>query len=76
MAEQREGGIALVCPIEPYELDKRMRFGMGDLASRVAASCAAHGLGKDLLLRIYMAGIYHGVELGKRTAQPQSRGQQ
>jgi hypothetical protein len=57
--------IPLVCPIEPYELDKQMRFGMSDLASRVAASCAAHGIGKDLLLRVYMAGIYHGVELVK-----------
>jgi hypothetical protein len=58
--------VSLACPVEPYELDKKMRSGMAHLAARVVASCAAHGLGDELLLRVYMAGIYHGVELGKR----------
>lgn len=58
--------IPLVCPIEPYEMDKRMRRGFNDIVDRVAASAAAHGLGKDLLLRIYLAGIFHGVELQNR----------
>jgi hypothetical protein len=60
--------IPLLCPIEPHKMDKGMRRGFNDLVNRVVASAAGHGVGKDLLLRIYTAGIFHGVELQKRAA--------
>jgi hypothetical protein len=58
--------VTLVCPIEPYEMPKPLRRGFDELVGRVVASAAAHGLGNDLLLRVYLAGFYHGVELSKR----------
>jgi hypothetical protein len=59
--------IPLMCPVEPHEMSKPMRRGFDDLVSRLVVSAAAHGWGRDLLLRIYTAGIFHGVELQKRT---------
>ena len=58
--------IPLCCPIEPHALPKQMRAGLDGIVHRVAASSAAKGNGRDLLLRIYLAGIHHGVELGSR----------
>ena len=59
--------VKLCSPVEPYEMDKHLRRQMQELADRVAGCAAANGMGRDLILRIYMAGIYHGVELSKRT---------
>jgi hypothetical protein len=42
-----------------------MRHSMTGLASRVAARSVIEGRGQDLLLRVYMAGLYHGMELQK-----------
>jgi hypothetical protein len=41
-----------------------MERGLQDIVRRVAAASAAAGSGRDLLLRIYLAGVYHGVRLG------------
>jgi hypothetical protein len=59
--------IPLLCPVEPHEMDKAMRRGFNEIVRRVTVSATAHGWGNDLLLRIYTAGIFHGVELQKRT---------
>ncbi len=56
--------IGLVSPVEPHELDRRIRHGVEDICRRVAAKSAVQGRGSDLLLRIYMAGFYHGAETG------------
>jgi hypothetical protein len=61
--------IPLLCPVEPYEMPKPMRRGFDDIVARIVVSAAGHGWGKDLLLRIYTAGIFHGVELQKRQEQ-------
>lgn len=61
--------IGLVSPVEPYELDKRMRQGMEDICRRVATKSAVQGRGADLLLRVYMAGFYHGVKTGEEFAR-------
>jgi hypothetical protein len=58
--------IPLLCPVEPYEMPKPMRRGFDDIVAHIVVSAAGHGWGKDLLLRIYTAGIFHGVELQKR----------
>ncbi len=57
--------ISLTCPIQPHELDKRLDFGLRDIARRVTTKAVLEGRGADILLRIYMAGMYHGFELGK-----------
>jgi hypothetical protein len=60
------GGVSLSCPVAPHDMSKALRFGMEQLCQRVVASAAGHGVGRDLILRVYLAGIYHGVELSKR----------
>lgn len=55
--------ISLSAPVHPGELDKRMYRGLNDLAGRVAAKAIREGRGQDILLRIYMAGLYHGMML-------------
>ena len=58
--------IPLLCPVEPHEMSKEMRRSFNEIVRRVTVSAAAHGWGNDLLLRVYTAGIFHGVELQKR----------
>lgn len=58
--------VSLTAPIEPHQLDRKMRHGMNDLVARIAAQAAVQGRGHELLLRIYMAGLYHGMTLGER----------
>ena len=53
----------IVSPIQPYELDKPLRRGMEDIVRRVVATSAVQGVGQDIFLRVYMAGMYHGLEL-------------
>jgi hypothetical protein len=36
---------------------------MEDIVRRVVMRDVVEGVGQDLLLRVYMAGMYHGVEL-------------
>lgn len=56
-------GTPLVCPIEPHQMDKRTRQGFEDLVRRVVCANTMRGVGHDLLLRVYLSGIFHGVEL-------------
>ncbi len=57
----------LACPVEPYEMSKELRFGMEDIVRRVVCAVTMQGAGRDLMLRVYLAGLSHGVELSKRT---------
>ena len=56
--------IAIVSPIEPHHLDKKQRFHFEDLVRRVSLKSVHQGLGRDLLLRVYLAGLYHGIKVG------------
>jgi hypothetical protein len=56
----------ILCPIRPHELDRRMRRGLEDVAERVAGAAVIYGLGRDLLLLVYMAGLSHGSEAEAR----------
>lgn len=55
--------IDLLCPVKPHELDRKDLRQWEDLVQRVTARAVAHGLGRDLLLLVYMAGFYHGIKL-------------
>lgn len=61
--------IDLLCPVKPYELDKQMRFGFNDLVQRVTTAAVLHNEGRDLMLYVYLAGLYHGVELQKERSK-------
>jgi len=62
------GEVRLTAPIHPGELPRAMERGLADIAARVSARAVVEGRGHDLLLRIYMAGLYHGAELAGRAA--------
>lgn len=55
--------MTLSCPIQPHQIDKLMRGGLEGICQRVAVRAALDGAGSDLLLRVYLAGIYHGAGL-------------
>lgn len=61
---------SLTCSVKPHELDARLRRGLEDICRRVAAKSAVEGRGADLLLRIYMAGFYHGEIAAQERAKP------
>lgn len=50
----------IICPIEPHEMDKRLRNGFEDMVRRVVLLESERGWGKDLLLRIFLAGFHVG----------------
>lgn len=62
----------LVCPVEPHELPLKMRRGIDRIVNRIVATDASRGHGRDLFMRIYMAGMHHGVELahGENRCRP------
>lgn len=60
--------VSVACPIEPHMLDKKMRRGFEDMVERVVMANVVAGDGKDLMLRVYLSGLYHGAEAAKRTA--------
>jgi len=55
--------VSIACPIEPYMLDKRMRRGLEQMVDRVVAANVLQDGGHDLLLRVYLSGLYHGAEV-------------
>jgi hypothetical protein len=61
------GDIALVAPIDPAEIDKKIRAHMNDIVRRIIAQSAYEGRGSDIMMRIYLAGLYHGATLHKAT---------
>lgn len=61
---ERAGEITIISPIEPHHLDKKQRFHFEDLCQRVTTASVIQGRGRDLLLRVYLAGLYHGIEVG------------
>ena len=58
-------GTPLVCPIEPHEMDKALRAGINDIVRRVTCAAAMQGVGRELLTRVYLAGLFHGVALAR-----------
>lgn len=64
---------SVTAPIELHTLDKGFRRGLNDLVERVTMKAVIDGDGRDLMLRVYLAGLYHGSECAKRT---QAQGQQ
>lgn len=57
--------ISVGAPIQPHELPKPMRQGIEHIVEKVVARAAIEGAGQNLLLRVYLAGIYHGSALSR-----------
>lgn len=64
----------IVCPVEPYQMDKDMRRGMEDMLSRVVRVEAERGIGHDLMLRVFLAGIHIGHAVTQRRGSPSADG--
>lgn len=64
MAALMSDNISIICPIPPMSMDRKMRNGFEDICRRVAKAAVLEGRGTDLLLRVYLAGLYHGAMLG------------
>lgn len=63
--------VGIVCPIEPHELERAHRRGMDNIVRRVLAASVVKGQGADLFLRVYLAGMYHGLKLDRQQGNPQ-----
>jgi hypothetical protein len=57
----------LLAPVRPHEIPAKTRKGLEDLVERITGAAVLHNRGKDMLLLIYLAGMYHGVELSAAT---------
>jgi hypothetical protein len=52
-------------------LPKLMNRGMRDICKRVVSAAVVRHSGDDLLLHIYMAGVYHGAEMAAKLPAPE-----
>lgn len=66
-------GVSLTASVEPHELAKPMRDHLDDIVRRVTAAAVVEGQGHDLLLRVYLAGMYHGALATPKPTQEQPR---
>lgn len=51
-----------VAPVNFRALPKADQFGFERVVEKVVANCVVKGLGRDLLIQVYLAGLYHGSE--------------
>lgn len=49
-----------IAPINFRSLPKAQQFGFERVVDKVVANCVVRCLGKDLLIQVYLAGLYHG----------------
>lgn len=65
---------SIIAPVKPHELTKQQRERFSDLVRRVTVAAAVDGRGADLLIRVYMAGLYHGSEIYAETKEDEDDG--
>lgn len=53
-------GVSVTAPIQPHEIPRSMREHLDDIVRRVVMASTVQGQGRDLMLRVYLAGMYHG----------------
>ncbi len=67
-------GVTLAASIQPHEIPRAMRDHLDDIVRRVVLAATVEGLGHDLMLRVYLAGMYHGALAGSARATQQGAG--
>lgn len=66
-AVKSDSGISKLAPIVPgREFRKQREAIASDLLREVILAAATHRNPADMLLEIYLAGLYHGAEIGRR----------
>ena len=57
--------LEVTAPVKLHEVDKKQLADIQVIVEKVVCRAVVEGLGKDLLLRVYLAGLYHGSQVGK-----------
>lgn len=52
----------ILSPVKPHELTKQESSVMREILRRVIVAATIDGRGDDLMLRVYMTGIFHGFD--------------
>lgn len=50
----------VTAPVDLHVLDKNLRAGIEEVVRKVVCRATFEGVGRDLFLRVYLAGLYHG----------------
>ena len=61
--------IPLDAPLEPKELDAKALYDLQRIVRRVSAKAVFKGHGEDLLMRVYLSGLYHGMMLSDEAGE-------
>ena len=59
--------LSVTPPIKLHEVDKKQLAAMQGIVDKVVCRAVVEGLGQDLLLRVYLAGLYHGSTVKRGT---------
>lgn len=52
--------LEVTAPIQPHEMDRALRNGLEEVVRKVVCRATFEGVGRDVFLRVYLAGLYHG----------------
>lgn len=61
--------ISKVAPISIQMLPRKERLSIESVVDKIVTSCVAKHTGRNLLVNIYLSGLYHGTELANQTKQ-------
>lgn len=51
-----------VAPVNFTSLPKKQQFAFQQVLNKVVTNCALQRQGNDLLMQVYLAGLYHGTQ--------------
>lgn len=56
--------VSVLCPPPEGKVEQRQYRGMMDIVRKVVVNAAIHRPVSDVMLEVYLAGLWHGVKLG------------
>ena len=56
--------VSVLCPPPDGKDQQRQYRGMMDLVRKVVVNAAVHRSHSDMMLEVYLAGLWHGVKIG------------
>jgi len=61
--------ISVSAPLQPHELDKKELIRLQQVVKKVSSKAVIQGRGEDLLMRVYLSGLYHGMMMSDETEE-------
>lgn len=58
-----DGNLSVLCPLPEGKDEQRAYANMRDVARKVVVNAAIHRHRSDVLVEVYLAGLWHGVKL-------------